>query len=330
MDWNNGDTYGVPKHLYHHQHNISPEYLHEAGQWEQDLVKTCVIDNSTDKFPPCMNRLSVPVVSWKGYPNMCFTMESLWGLPDAQPRSIHYLGRMVVVLQLHPEQYVDHNEAVQAYVLVHDPRALDNPIREGISLMPGKIYNIFVSQAHESSRWTDILPVVLLGIRTAVKGDIGASCAEIAYGMTLKLPCDMIDTSKTQFGNEEFVNQLRTAMRDLNPVATSAHGSTVTERLPAPFRTNCTDYLKLWRENGGRGPLTRKSCAEKCKMVRSLQRFRCVPQSISYPNNSSICGNIITSGKSVDDVDGDESDNVDQDDDDGGDVDKSLKCTSFN
>ncbi len=25
--------------------------------------------------------------------------------------------------------------------------------------------------------------------------------------------------------------------------------------LPAPYDTNCTDYVKLWRENNGTGPL---------------------------------------------------------------------------
>ncbi|KAG8175286.1 hypothetical protein JTE90_024403 [Oedothorax gibbosus] len=92
----------------------------------------------------------------------------------------------------------------RAHVLVHDPRVLANPIRDGIMLQSGKSYNIYVSQ-------------------------------------------------------------------------------TVTERQPAPYRTNCTDYLKMWRENGGRGPLTGRSGAEKCKMERMLQSVGCVPRSISYP-----------------------------------------------
>ncbi|KAG8174167.1 hypothetical protein JTE90_021983, partial [Oedothorax gibbosus] len=125
------------------------------------------------------NNVSETAVDRKGIPNTCFTFESLWGQPDAQPRSIPVTGNMLVHLMLHPEEYVFYRVSVKAYVLVHDPRALDNPIREGIVLVPGKSYNIYVSQ-------------------------------------------------------------------------------TVTKRLPAPYRTNCTDYLKLWRENGGRGPLTGK------------------------------------------------------------------------
>ncbi|KAG8175093.1 hypothetical protein JTE90_012044 [Oedothorax gibbosus] len=114
---------------------------------------------------------------------------------------------------MHPEEYVLPYQKAQARVLVHDPRALANPTRDGIILLSGKSYNIHVSQ-------------------------------------------------------------------------------TVTERQPSPYRTNCTDYLKLWRENGGRGPLTGRSCAEKCKMERMLQSVGCVPQSISYPNNNTICDSI--------------------------------------
>ena len=41
---------------------------------------------------------------------------------------------------------------------------------------------------HNPARWTEILPMVLLGIRTAVKEDIGCSTAELVYGTTLRLP----------------------------------------------------------------------------------------------------------------------------------------------
>ena len=36
--------------------------------------------------------------------------------------------------------------------------------------------------------WTDVLPLVLLGIRTALKEDISATAAEMVYGTTLRLP----------------------------------------------------------------------------------------------------------------------------------------------
>ncbi|GBN83550.1 hypothetical protein AVEN_153948-1 [Araneus ventricosus] len=43
-------------------------------------------------------------------------------------------------------------------------------------------------KAYESTQWSEILPTILLGIRTAVKEDTKASCAELVYGTTLQLP----------------------------------------------------------------------------------------------------------------------------------------------
>ncbi|GFX37101.1 hypothetical protein TNCV_1712941 [Trichonephila clavipes] len=79
-------------------------------------------------------------------------------------------------------------------------------------------------KAHESSRWTDVLPIVLLGIRSAVKEDLKASCAELVYGTTLRLPSDMLNVSIIPPCDEEFITSLHNIMRHLNPVATSTHG----------------------------------------------------------------------------------------------------------
>ncbi|KAF8791343.1 hypothetical protein HNY73_006228 [Argiope bruennichi] len=71
-----------------------------------------------------------------------------------------------------------------------------------------------------------MIHLVLLGIRTAVKEDIKASCAEPVYEKTLQLPSDMIETSIIPPCDDIFVDRLRNTMRELNPVATSAHGKT--------------------------------------------------------------------------------------------------------
>ncbi|CAL1260761.1 unnamed protein product [Larinioides sclopetarius] len=63
----------------------------------------------------------------------------------------------------------------------------------------------------------------------------------------------------------------------------------VTQRLPAPYQTNCKDYLKIWKKNGGYGPLTGKACAEECKMEKMLETKGCVAQTINYPGNYTIC-----------------------------------------
>ncbi|GBM25874.1 hypothetical protein AVEN_165793-1 [Araneus ventricosus] len=69
----------------------------------------------------------------------------------------------------------------------------------------------------------ELIPIILLGIRTAVKEDLQSSCSELVYGTTLRLPCDMIDVSDIPPCDNEFITDLRHRMQQLNPVATSAH-----------------------------------------------------------------------------------------------------------
>ncbi|XP_039302323.1 uncharacterized protein LOC113005207 [Solenopsis invicta] len=41
---------------------------------------------------------------------------------------------------------------------------------------------------HNNPEWVDILPTVLLGLRSSIKEDIKASSAELLYGTTLRIP----------------------------------------------------------------------------------------------------------------------------------------------
>ncbi len=36
--------------------------------------------------------------------------------------------------------------------------------------------------------WSDVVPLILLGVRSALKEDIGCNAAELVYGTTLRLP----------------------------------------------------------------------------------------------------------------------------------------------
>lgn len=74
--------------------------------------------------------------------------------------------------------------------------------------------------------WTDVLPMVLLGIRTAWKEDIKATAAEMIYGETLRIPGDFISNKQEQLNvePEDYVIQLRRHIRKLQPTPTSRHG----------------------------------------------------------------------------------------------------------
>jgi len=45
---------------------------------------------------------------------------------------------------------------------------------------------------HANDQWTDSLPLVLLGIRTAYKGNLQASTEELVYGEPLRSPGELL------------------------------------------------------------------------------------------------------------------------------------------
>lgn len=74
----------------------------------------------------------------------------------------------------------------------------------------------------DTTNWSQELPFVLLGIRTAIKEDLNCSAAEMVYGQSLRLPGELLFPFP-QYKNaptNEFVNQLRTTMRNVVPTDT--------------------------------------------------------------------------------------------------------------
>ncbi|GFX82971.1 transposon Ty3-G Gag-Pol polyprotein [Trichonephila clavipes] len=81
-------------------------------------------------------------------------------------------------------------------------------------------------KAHNHIQWTELLPIVLLGMRSALKDDINATCAQLVYGTTLRLPSDLVTSdSINQTANSIYVTSLIQTMRSLNPVSTAQHGT---------------------------------------------------------------------------------------------------------
>ncbi|BHF84689.1 hypothetical protein SprV_0902784000 [Sparganum proliferum] len=72
----------------------------------------------------------------------------------------------------------------------------------------------------DPGNWSDNLPLAPLGIRAALKSDLGCSAAELVFGTTLRLPGEMI--TATSRGADEtpdnLVHRLRQFMRSLSPV----------------------------------------------------------------------------------------------------------------
>ncbi|GFU60411.1 RT_RNaseH domain-containing protein [Trichonephila clavipes] len=50
-------------------------------------------------------------------------------------------------------------------------------------------------KCHATERWTEVLPIILLGLRASLKEDILCTPAELVFGTTIRLPGELFDSS---------------------------------------------------------------------------------------------------------------------------------------
>lgn len=76
-------------------------------------------------------------------------------------------------------------------------------------------------------RWTEALPLVLMGIRSSWKEDLGATAAEMVYGQPLRLPGQFLTAQPTSASSSSaapFVQLLKAVFDDLRPSSVVRHG----------------------------------------------------------------------------------------------------------
>lgn len=78
---------------------------------------------------------------------------------------------------------------------------------------------------HSPQKWTEVLPIVLLGLRTAVKEDLGYSPVEIVYGSSLRLPGDFFEPSDNVNTTQALLQNIHKIMDQLRPVQMKYHRS---------------------------------------------------------------------------------------------------------
>ena len=75
----------------------------------------------------------------------------------------------------------------------------------------------------DSTHWVAALPMVLLGIHTSLKQDIGCFAAELVYGTTLRLPGEFFHSSEDAHPDPvTYTSQLKRCMQQLQPPPVSA------------------------------------------------------------------------------------------------------------
>ncbi|XP_015118379.1 uncharacterized protein K02A2.6-like [Diachasma alloeum] len=107
-------------------------------------------------------------------------------------------------------------------------------------------------KCHDNSRWTQVLPTVLLSIRAAWKEDLQASAAELAYGEPLRLPGDFLAPTGVSHQDDpaDYVKDLRQHFADLRPAKVKRHG----EHKTFMFKDLATAEQVFVRHDAPKGP----------------------------------------------------------------------------
>ncbi|XP_033225806.1 protein NYNRIN-like [Belonocnema kinseyi] len=81
-------------------------------------------------------------------------------------------------------------------------------------------------KCHETEDWIEVLPIILLGIRSAWREDLKSTSAELVYGESIRLPGEFL-TSRSEEVNtkdtSEIVNAMRRRFQSLRPVGGTRH-----------------------------------------------------------------------------------------------------------
>lgn len=109
---------------------------------------------------------------------------------------------------------------------------------------------------HADQNWTDSLPFVLLGIRSAFKEDLQASSAELVYGESLRLPGEFFEQSYVNHTTDitDFSTRLKSFAENLRPIPTKHHDSNNNNKVFV-FKDLATCSHVFLREDALRGSL---------------------------------------------------------------------------
>ena len=102
----------------------------------------------------------------------------------------------------------------------------------------------------DTTNWSDLLPTVLLGIRSTYKEDLACTPAELVYGTTLRLPGEMLNPVSSSSPSPDYVTRLRTHMSNLPFIPTRK------TRRPTQISDDLNDCVAVFvRHDAVRKPL---------------------------------------------------------------------------
>ena len=126
-----------------------------------------------------------------------------------------------------------------------------HPIANGLVERFHRQLKASLKSQNDPTHWTESLPLVLLGIRTAYKSDVHCTAAELVYGTTLRLPGEFfteIQGSHAQpsIADTTYVSRLKEAMQSLVAIPHRQPSGTVDLRISAKhFPTARTFFVRF-------------------------------------------------------------------------------------
>lgn len=78
-------------------------------------------------------------------------------------------------------------------------------------------------KCYSNVKWTDVIPTILMGMRSTMKEDIKTTSSEMVYGHPLRIPGEFLSESEDFKDPTEFIILLRKKIADLRPTSGSNH-----------------------------------------------------------------------------------------------------------
>ena len=96
----------------------------------------------------------------------------------------------------------------------------------------------------DATKWTEHLPIILLGIRNTVKVDLNCTPAQLVYGTPLRLPGQFFSSSSTtpDLAPSSYADHLQLAMLTLKPV--SPRQQSIVSNVPKDLNTCTHVYVR--------------------------------------------------------------------------------------
>uniref|UniRef100_A0A5S6QYE8 RNA-directed DNA polymerase n=1 Tax=Trichuris muris TaxID=70415 RepID=A0A5S6QYE8_TRIMR len=94
-----------------------------------------------------------------------------------------------------------------------------HPISNGIVERFHRQLKTAITTAQDTKNWTETLPLILLGLRSTVKEDVGHCAAELVFGTTLRIPGDFYspsDQALSDINPMNYVHRLKVLMRGIH------------------------------------------------------------------------------------------------------------------